>query len=99
MEARRAISEKKLQANRANAKRSTGPRTQAGKAAVRRNALKHGVLSSSVGVLSDECLEHLNAVLSSLKKTRDPQTIEDGYAVGRNRLLVAEVGAGSAAGT
>ena len=42
------ISERKLQANRANAKRSTGPRTEAGKAASRRNALKHGILSRSV---------------------------------------------------
>jgi hypothetical protein len=44
----RPISERKLQANRANAKRSTGPRTEAGKAASRRNALKHGILSCSV---------------------------------------------------
>jgi hypothetical protein len=44
---KRPISERKLQANRANAKRSTGPRTEAGKAASRRNALKHGILSLS----------------------------------------------------
>ena len=36
MEVRRPVSEKKLQANRANAKRSTGPRTPAGKASVSR---------------------------------------------------------------
>ena len=42
------ISERKLQANRANAKRSTGPRTEAGKAVSCRNALKHGILSRSV---------------------------------------------------
>jgi len=45
---KRPISERKLQANRANAKRSTGPRTEAGKAASCRNALKHGILSRSV---------------------------------------------------
>jgi hypothetical protein len=44
----RPISERKLLANRANAKRSTGPRTEAGKAASCRNALKHGILSRSV---------------------------------------------------
>jgi hypothetical protein len=44
----RPISERKLQANRANAKRSTGPRTEAGKAASRKNALKHGILSRSI---------------------------------------------------
>jgi hypothetical protein len=37
-----------MRANRANAKRSTGPRTERGKAASRRNALKHGILSRSV---------------------------------------------------
>jgi hypothetical protein len=45
---RRPISERKLQANRANAKRSTGPKTEAGKAASCRNALKHGILSRSL---------------------------------------------------
>jgi len=44
---RRPISERSLRANRANAKRSTGPRTEAGKAASRWNALKHGIRSSS----------------------------------------------------
>ena len=48
MEIKRPISERKLQANRANAKRSTGPRTERGKAASRRNALKHGILSRLV---------------------------------------------------
>jgi hypothetical protein len=46
------ISERKLQANRANAKRSTGPRTEAGKAASRKNALKHGILSRVVDLPS-----------------------------------------------
>jgi hypothetical protein len=45
---KRPISERRLQANRANAKRSTGPKTEAGKAASRRNALKHGILSRSI---------------------------------------------------
>jgi hypothetical protein len=37
------VSERKLKANRENAKRSTGPRTSRGKAYSRRNALKHGL--------------------------------------------------------
>ena len=48
METKRPISERKLRANRANAKRSTGPKTEAGKAASRRNALKHGIFGCSV---------------------------------------------------
>jgi len=42
------ISMKKLEANRQNAKRSTGPRTRAGKEQSRLNALKHGILAKAV---------------------------------------------------
>jgi len=48
LQVKRPISERKLQANRANATRSTGPKTAAGKASSRRNALKHGILSRSI---------------------------------------------------
>jgi hypothetical protein len=41
-------SEKQLQANRRNAQKSTGPNTSEGKAAVRHNALKHGLLAEDV---------------------------------------------------
>jgi hypothetical protein len=39
------ISRRKLSANRANARASTGPRTAAGKARAARNALRHGLRS------------------------------------------------------
>ena len=42
------ISEAMRAANRANARRSTGPRTEAGKAAARLNALKHGLAGKAV---------------------------------------------------
>src|SRR6516225_10240093 len=38
-------SEAQLAANRSNARKSTGPRTLAGKAVVVRNGIKHGLLS------------------------------------------------------
>jgi len=41
-------SPKQLEANRCNAQRSTGPRTPAGKARVKFNALRHGLLAKSV---------------------------------------------------
>ena len=41
-------SEKQIQANRRNALNSTGPKTPEGKAAVRNNAIKHGLLSQGV---------------------------------------------------
>jgi hypothetical protein len=43
-------SQRRLNANRANARASTGPKTKAGKARVGRNALRHGLATS---VLSD----------------------------------------------
>ena len=42
------VSLKKLEANRQNAERSTGPRTPAGKQRSRLNALKHGILAKAV---------------------------------------------------
>ncbi len=38
-------SQKKIEANRRNALRSTGPKTQSGKRAISRNAIKHGLLA------------------------------------------------------
>ena len=46
-------SEKQVQANRQNALKSTGPKTQEGKAVARHNATKHGLLSQDV-VLPEE---------------------------------------------
>jgi len=39
-------SERKVRANRENAKRSTGPRTTGGRASARRNSLRHGLAVS-----------------------------------------------------
>ena len=47
-----SISEQRLAANRANAQKSTGPKTLQGRAASRMNALKHGLLSQEVLICS-----------------------------------------------
>jgi hypothetical protein len=47
-------SDKKAQANRRNALKSTGPKTPEGRAAVRLNALKHGLLSQVVLLPGEE---------------------------------------------
>jgi hypothetical protein len=44
---------KRMAANRRNAQKSTGPKTPEGKAVVRLNAMKHGLLSREV-LLPDE---------------------------------------------
>ena len=46
--------QKQLIANRANAQRSTGPRTEAGKAASRGNALKHGLTAAQVVIHGED---------------------------------------------
>ena len=62
-------SDKKREANRRNARKSTGPRTPEGKSAVRLNAFKHGLLSQEVllpwedGEAFQELGEHLRAEL------------------------------------
>jgi hypothetical protein len=76
-ETRKPASEKKLQANRENARKSTGPKTPAGKAVVGRNALKHGVRSGRLSVLSDESVERFNAMLLNIMKTGAPTSIEE----------------------
>ncbi len=47
------ISEKQLAANRANAQKSTGPKTEETKKIVSRNALRHG-LTAQVTIMSEE---------------------------------------------
>jgi hypothetical protein len=42
------VSSKKIEANRRNARQSTGPKTDAGKHASRLNALKHGLLAKEI---------------------------------------------------
>ena len=46
-------SDAQIEANRANAQKSTGPRTAEGKAKVAPNAIKHGLLAEQV-VVKDE---------------------------------------------
>jgi len=48
-----ANSERKLAANRENAKKSTGPKTPTGKAFSRRNALKHGLFANNITDFED----------------------------------------------
>jgi hypothetical protein len=55
-EVEKATSERQKAANRANARHSTGPKTPEGKAVVRTNALRHGLLTRDV-VLPEEDAE------------------------------------------
>ena len=64
-------SEKQAQANRRNALKSTGPKTPAGKAAVRLNANKHGLRSQEV-LLPGEDEEALKELDENLRAELQP---------------------------
>ena len=51
---KRPVSERKIQANRRNALRSTGPKTARGKRTVSRNALKHGLLAREAVIMAGD---------------------------------------------
>ena len=80
MPERPAVTEKQIIARRVNGAKSHGPRTEAGKARSRLNALKHGGYSKSSGVITqgplaedpDEYERHLQAVLTSLPHADSP---------------------------
>ena len=84
-----ALSPRRLAARRANAQKSTGPRTPEGKTVVSLNALKHGLFSSDVvnPVLDGPArAEEFNSILNALLEDFQPQSA-------RERLLVDEVAA------
>jgi hypothetical protein len=57
---KRPVSERRVQANRRNALRSTGPTTARGKRTVARNAIKHGFLAREVVITAGDGKEDLN---------------------------------------
>ena len=75
-------SEKKAEANRRNALKSTGPKTPEGKAAVRMNALKHGLLSRET-LLAGEDEEALRELGERLRDELQPVGELENFLVDR----------------
>jgi len=72
----KVVSDKQRRANRQNAKKSTGPKTAAGKARASRNALKHGLLAKDVvitGTDFNESRAEFDAFLADLCAELKPQ--------------------------
>ena len=67
-------SKQSLEANRANAKRSTGPTTASGKARVKMNALKHG-LSAKAVVIAGENSREFDSLRAGLERGFEPATV------------------------
>jgi hypothetical protein len=69
-----ASSKHRLEANRANAKRSTGPNTEAGKARSKMNAVKHGLAAKAI-VIEGEDPREFETLRAGLERDFDPQTV------------------------
>ena len=65
--------EKQLEANKANAQRSTGPRTEAGKARSRLNSRRHG-LSAKMLIIVGENADDFDQLRAELMDEYDPQS-------------------------
>jgi hypothetical protein len=87
------ISEARLAANRENAKKSTGPKTEAGKQRSRQNSVKHGL---TAGVLIAEELKELaEERVKSWTRSMKPQTAPEAWLVERAAIDAARVDAAS----
>jgi hypothetical protein len=67
---------KQIEANRRNARLSTGPRTPEGKAAIRYNACKHGLTSREV-VLPGESQEEFQALRNAYRSEFQPRSPQE----------------------
>jgi hypothetical protein len=62
-----------IDANRRNAQKSTGPKTQEGRAAVRLNGVKHGLTAETL-ILAGESAEDFQALLDAFEAEQQPET-------------------------
>jgi ribosomal silencing factor RsfS len=87
-----------IEANRRNAQKSTGPKTPEGKAAVRLNALKHGLRARTV-VLPSENADEFHHLCDDLEAEWQPQSRSEQFYVEQmavsqwklNRMEIGEV--------
>jgi len=88
-------SKKKTAANRRNARKSSGPKTAAGKARASMNAVRHGLRARTV-VLPSENREDFDEILTGLQDQYQPQNkaelyLVDQAAIAQWKLVRAEV--------
>jgi hypothetical protein len=76
-------SEARIEANRRNAQRSSGPKTPQGKAASSRNALRHGLASDRLVVFPNERQEDLDQLAQAITSEFKPHGDTETYFVER----------------
>jgi hypothetical protein len=89
------VSDRKIEANRENAKKSTGPRTIAGKLAMCRNATKHGLLSKALIFQDKQEEAEFQELVNDLVEELQPQSVvervlTDEIAVSLWKIATAE---------
>jgi len=83
-------SARRLAANRANAKRSTGPKTARGKAEARRNALRHGL--AAVSLLNAAVSKQIEVIANAICGPDAPPLLrEQALAIAENEVMVLQV--------
>ncbi len=71
-------SPRKIEANRRNAKKSTGPKTSRGKTISSWNTTRHGLLAERLPSIPDKDKNHIARLLSSLRQDLEPVgTVEE----------------------
>jgi hypothetical protein len=83
---RHPVSQKQLAANRANAAKSTGPRTPQGKARSSQNARKHGFTPSTFAVVRLEDLQEIDHLRADLLAAYQPVNSQELFAIERLAL-------------
>ena len=95
------VNEKKVAANRRNAKKSTGPRSSAGKARAKLNSIKHGLTSAGQVILDGECGSDFETVRAGFHKAWNPighaevflvdRMVQHGWRMGRAQRVEVEL--------
>src|SRR4051794_39547450 len=70
----------KITANRANAQKSTGPRSVEGKSASRFNALKHGIDAASIVIPGEDPADY-DALVAQYHREYQPQSASESFHV------------------
>ena len=77
----------KIEANRRNAQRSTGPRSAEGKAASSRNAIQTGLTATTITVMPGESQEDLDQLTEDLRAEWNPSGEHENFLV--NQMISA----------